>query len=75
MLYVTNILEALKSAAVNVETINDIIKKVKKGVYLTVAVKESRKGLVVPPRIEHSYVLEEELKCFPHTYQRGKTFL
>lgn len=65
-LYVTNTVEAFNAAGIHVKSIADIIKK---GVYLTVAVKEPRKGLVVPPAIieRHSFALEEELELFPNT--------
>jgi uracil-DNA glycosylase len=63
-LYVTNTLEAFNSAGIKVNTIDDVIKQ---GVYLTVAVKAPREGLVVPSDVirEHSYVLEQELNQFP----------
>jgi uracil-DNA glycosylase len=65
-LYVTNTLEAFNSAGIKVKNIDDVVKK---GVYLTVAVKEPRKGAVVPGDVieEHSYSLEEELRMFPNT--------
>jgi uracil-DNA glycosylase len=64
-LYVTNTLEAFKLAGVEVKNMDDIIKR---GVYLTVAVKSPRKGLVFPSEVvrEHSYTLEEELNLFPN---------
>lgn len=64
-LYVTNTVEAFKSAGIEVKDIDDIIKK---GVYLTVAVKAPRSGLTVPADIieKHSFALEEELKQFPN---------
>jgi len=63
-LYVTNTIDAFKSAGIQVDSIDDILKK---GVYLTVAVKQPRTGPVVPPAIieEHSHVLEKEIKQFP----------
>lgn len=63
-LYVVNTVDAFNNAGIKVKTIEDITKK---GVYLTVAVKSSRKGLTVPTKkIESdSYILEEELKMFP----------
>ena len=65
-LYVKNIIEAFKNAGIQVENINQIIQK---GVYLTVAVKEVRKGLVVPTDMieKYSYSLENELELFPNT--------
>lgn len=62
-LYVTNTIEAFNNAGIHVNDIDDIIKK---GVYLTVAVKTPRKGLTVPTDIikEHSYILEQELNMF-----------
>lgn len=64
-LYVTNMIAAVNNAGVKVRSIRDIVNQ---GVYLTVAVKEVRKGLVVPTKsIEsHSFGLEEELKQFPN---------
>jgi uracil-DNA glycosylase len=64
-LYVTNTVEAFKSAGIEVKDIDDIIGK---GVYLTVAVKAPRSGLTVPAEViqKHSYALEEELKQFPN---------
>ncbi len=64
-LYVINTVDAFKSAGIDVNNINDVVKK---GVYLTVAVKAPRKGPVVPPAIieEHSHTLENELKQFPN---------
>ncbi|MEW6013758.1 MAG: hypothetical protein AB1690_00375, partial [Candidatus Zixiibacteriota bacterium] len=63
-LYVTNTIAAFRSAGVDAESINDIVKK---GVYLTVAVREPRKGLTVPAETieKYSFALEEELKSFP----------
>ncbi|MDD5428288.1 MAG: uracil-DNA glycosylase [Candidatus Omnitrophica bacterium] len=63
-LYVLNTVDAFNNAGIPVKNMGDIIKK---GVYLTVAVKSPRKGLTVPlKKIENdSYVLEEELKMFP----------
>jgi len=65
-LYVTNTLEAFNNAGIKVRNVDDIIKR---GVYLTVAVKEPRKGLVVPRDVieRHSHSLEEELTMFPNT--------
>ena len=65
-LYVTNTLEAFNSAGIKVRNVDDVIKR---GVYLTVAVKEPRKGLTVPRDVveRHSSSLEEELKMFPNT--------
>ncbi len=64
-LYVVNTLTAFNSAGIEVKNIDDIIKK---GVYLTVAVKAPRAGLTIPSEIirEHSYALEKELSMFPH---------
>lgn len=64
-LYVTNVIDAFNQADIKVSSIKDIVGK---GVYLTVAVKQVRKGLVVPTNIieKHSYALEEELKQFPN---------
>jgi uracil-DNA glycosylase len=63
-LYVLNTVKAFNNAGIQVKTIEDIIKK---GVYLTVAVKSPRKGLSVSvKKIESdSYILEEEIKMFP----------
>ncbi len=65
-LYVKNTIEAFNSAGIKVKNIDDIVKK---GVYLTTAIKEPRKGLVVPAKVIESYSLslEEELKMFPNT--------
>ncbi len=62
--FVVNTIDAFNDAGLNVKDINDILRK---GVYLTVAVKTPRKGLTVPTEIikEHSYALEEELNAFP----------
>lgn len=64
-LYVTNTLAAFNLAGVEVKTMDDIIKR---GIYLTVAVKAPRKGLTFPSEVirEHSYTLEEELNQFPN---------
>lgn len=64
-LYVTNTIEAFNSAGLKVENITDIINK---GVYLTVAVKEPRKELVISTDIikKYSYSLEEELNMLPN---------
>lgn len=64
-LYVTNTIGAFNNAGIKVNSIDDIIKR---GVYLTVAVKETRKGLTIPTEIirKHSYVLEAELNLFPN---------
>ena len=64
-LYVTNTLEAFNNAGIKVKNIDDIIKR---GVYLTVAVKETRKGLTVPTEVikKHSNSLETELSQFPN---------
>jgi uracil-DNA glycosylase len=64
-LYVTNTVKAFQNAGIEVKDIDDIIKK---GVYLTVAVKASRNGLTVPAEViqKHSYELEEELNLFPN---------
>jgi uracil-DNA glycosylase len=63
-LYVTNTIDAFNSAGIIVNSIDDIIDK---GIYLTVAVKEPRRGAVVPPDVieQHSYILEEEINKFP----------
>ncbi len=64
-LYVTNTIAAFNSAGIEVKNMDDIVKK---GVYLTVAVKATRQGLVIPAEVirEHSYTLEEELNMFPY---------
>ena len=64
-LYVTNTIAAFNHAGIEVNNIDDIVKK---GVYLTTAVKATRQGLVIPAEVirEHSYLLEEELNMFPH---------
>ena len=64
-LFVTNVVDAFNQAKINVTNIKDIVSK---GVYLTVAVKQARKGLVVPTKLieRHSYILEEELDLFPN---------
>lgn len=64
-LYVTNTLAAFNLAGVEVKNMDDIIKR---GVYLTVAVKAPREGLVFPSEVirEHSFTLEEELNLFPN---------
>jgi len=64
-LYITNTIEAFKSAGIEVSSVDDIIDK---GVYLTVAVKATRSGLTVPAEViqKHSYALEEELNVFPN---------
>lgn len=63
-LYVTNIVEAFNNAGIKVKNIDDIIQK---GAYLTVAVREPRKGATVPPDVidKYSYSLGEELNMFP----------
>jgi len=65
-LYVTNTIEAFNNAGVRATNINDLIEQ---GIYLTVAVKEPRKGLTVASTIieKYSYDLEEELNMFPNT--------
>ena len=65
-LYVTNTIEAFSNAGVRAKNISGLIQQ---GVYLTVAVKEPRKGLTVAPKIieKYSYGLEEELDMFPNT--------
>ena len=62
-LYVTNTLEAFNSAGIEAKNIGDVIKR---GVYLTVAVKAVRQGLVVPSEVirEHSFALDAELNLF-----------
>lgn len=64
-LYVTNTIEAFIIAGIKVKTIDDIIGK---GVYLTVAVKEPRKGILVPAEIikRYSSLLEKEINLFPN---------
>lgn len=64
-LYVTNTVDAFNNAGIKVKSIVDIVDK---GVYLTVAVKEPRKGLVVPAKTIEKYSgeLEEELDLFPN---------
>ncbi|MFZ2456074.1 MAG: uracil-DNA glycosylase [Candidatus Altiarchaeia archaeon] len=65
-LFVVNIIKAFDGAGVMVKNINDVVRK---GVYLTVAVKEPRKGLTVPTEVIEKYSdsLEEELRMFPNT--------
>ncbi|MBM3209121.1 uracil-DNA glycosylase [Candidatus Shapirobacteria bacterium] len=64
-LYVRNTIEAFKSGGLEVENVDDLLEK---GIYLTVVVKEPRRGLVVSPEVieKYSYDLEEELKIFPN---------
>lgn len=64
-LYVINTIGAFNNAGIKVKSINDLIQQ---GVYLTVAVKEPRKGLTVLPKIieKYSYDLEKELNMFPN---------
>jgi uracil-DNA glycosylase len=64
-LYVVNTIEAFNNADIKVNNIDDITQK---GVYLTTAVKEPKKGLVVPTKIIENYstLLEEELNMFPN---------
>lgn len=64
-LYVVNTIEAFNNAGIKINNIGDIVKK---GVYLTTAVKESRKGLAVPTQTIENYstLLEEELNMFPN---------
>jgi uracil-DNA glycosylase len=63
-LYVANTLAAFNAAGVVVKTIDDVIRR---GVYLTVAVKAVRQGLTFPSEIirEHSFALENEINQFP----------
>jgi uracil-DNA glycosylase len=65
-LYVNNTIAAFNSAGIEVKSIGDIVKK---GVYLTVAVKEQRHGLTVSTKElqKHSAALEKELDMFPNT--------
>ena len=62
---VINTVNAFNYAGVKVKDINDIIKK---GVYLTVAVKVPRESLTIPANLikEHSHALENELNSFPN---------
>lgn len=64
-LYVTNTLQAFNRAGIEVKNMEDVLKR---GVYLTVAVRAPRKGLVFPSAVirEHSYILEKELNLFPN---------
>jgi uracil-DNA glycosylase len=64
-LYVTNTIEAFNNAGLKVKDMEDVTRL---GVFLTVAVKEPRRGLTVPAdRIDrHSYALEKELGLFPN---------
>jgi len=64
-LYVTNTIDAFNSAGIKVNSIDEILKK---GVYLTVAVKTARTGPTVPPDVieEHSHTLEKEIGQFPN---------
>jgi uracil-DNA glycosylase len=64
-LFVTNTVGTFKSAGIKVESINDIVKR---GIYLTVAVKEPRQGPIVPLKVieKYTYLLEEEIKLFPN---------
>ncbi len=65
-LFVTNTVDAFNSAGIKVAGISDIVKK---GFYLTTAIKEPRKGLTVPTETieKFSPLLEEELNMFPNT--------
>jgi uracil-DNA glycosylase len=65
-LFVVNVIKAFDSAGVKTKNIDEILGK---GVYLTVAVKEPRKGLTVPAGTieKYSKSLEEELEMFPNT--------
>lgn len=62
-LYVTNTLAAFNSAGVEAKSIGDLTAR---GVYLTVAVKAPREGLIVPTEVirAHSFGLEKELELF-----------
>lgn len=64
-LFVVNTIEAFNVAGVPVKSIDDILMR---GVYLTVAVKEPRRGLTVPPDTieKYSHQLEKEIGQFPH---------
>ena len=64
-LYVSNTLAAFRQADIQVDSISDILRR---GVYLTVAVKVPRSGKALPAAVirEHSYSLETELKLFPN---------
>jgi uracil-DNA glycosylase len=64
-LYVVNIIGAFKNAGIKINSIDDVTKK---GVYLTTAIKEPRKGLTVPTKIIENYsaLLEQELNMFPN---------
>jgi len=64
-LYVTNTIDAFNNAGIKVKTIDDVIKK---GVYLTIAVRAPGKGLIIPSETirQHSFILEQELKMFPN---------
>ena len=64
-LYVTSTIEAFKKANIPVKSVKDIVNK---GVYLSVAVKEPRKGLMVDSHTieKYSYELEKELVKFPN---------
>ena len=64
-LYVTNTIEAFNNAGIKADNINDLIKK---GLYLTVAIKEPKKGFTIPSEVikKYSYVLEQELSLFPN---------
>jgi uracil-DNA glycosylase len=64
-LYVVNTIAAFNDAGIEVAEVDDIVRK---GVYLTVAVKATRTGTTIPSAVikEHSYALEEELNAFPN---------
>lgn len=64
-LYVTNTIKAFNSAGIKAKGVGDLVRQ---GIYLTVAVKEPRKGLTVPSKIieKYSYDLEEELNMLPN---------
>ena len=64
-IFVVNTVKAFNDAGIKVKNINDILKK---GVYLTVAVKTARKGFTVPVKTieEHSSALEKEIEAFPN---------
>jgi len=64
-LYVTNTIGAFKNAGIDVDSIEDIVRK---GALMTVAVKQPRVGLTVPADTikRHSYQLEEEINQYPN---------
>ena len=63
--YTTNTVNAFNNAGIKAKSIDDLVRQ---GIYLTVAVKEPKKGIIIPSKTidEYSYGLEEELDMFPN---------